>query len=392
MASRSHSRMSVATWSLRERPVCRRLPASPTSAVSRASMLRCTSSRSRDHDELAARDFGADRRHATLDVGQVGRGDDAGRRQHSRVGERARDVGFGEALVEVDRRGVPLDEFGNGFGETARPAALRPVGAGFGRFGVGHGGNRFRSCLSAPGAPAMRAGGSAIAHPWPPWTASPTTQSRMVGRSPRNLAGAGTMLACRAPYGVDYKTKRTSACAAGLPQSGDHPPHPACGQSRRRGGRAGAREPDHGRFTANGSRRPASSSPTSCSFSPCCGSPRRGCPASRSPPAASRSPRDRPGRNGDLHGPGSAGAVARRARCCAGSCSAWSPPPRCCSISICGRGPCRRRSPRPACRRCRRAFARISCSTASTRSCRWCEATRSGPSWPCRTWRTCFAC
>jgi hypothetical protein len=31
-----------------ERPVCRRLPASPTSAVRRFSMLRCTSSRSSD--------------------------------------------------------------------------------------------------------------------------------------------------------------------------------------------------------------------------------------------------------------------------------------------------------------------------------------------------------
>ncbi len=49
IAPRSHSRMSVATWSLRERPVCSRLPASPTRSVSRRSMLRWTSSRSRDH-------------------------------------------------------------------------------------------------------------------------------------------------------------------------------------------------------------------------------------------------------------------------------------------------------------------------------------------------------
>jgi hypothetical protein len=47
IASRSHRRMSVATWSLRLRPVCRRLPASPTSAVRRFSMFRCTSSSSR---------------------------------------------------------------------------------------------------------------------------------------------------------------------------------------------------------------------------------------------------------------------------------------------------------------------------------------------------------
>ncbi|CFU00382.1 Uncharacterised protein [Bordetella pertussis] len=41
--------MSVATWSLRERPVCRRLPASPTSSTRRFSMFRCTSSRSSSH-------------------------------------------------------------------------------------------------------------------------------------------------------------------------------------------------------------------------------------------------------------------------------------------------------------------------------------------------------
>ena len=49
MAPRSQSRRSVATWSLRERAVCSLLPASPASAVSRCSMLRWTSSSSRDH-------------------------------------------------------------------------------------------------------------------------------------------------------------------------------------------------------------------------------------------------------------------------------------------------------------------------------------------------------
>ncbi len=48
IASRSQSRRSVATWSLRERAVCRRLPASPARAISRFSMLRWTSSKSRD--------------------------------------------------------------------------------------------------------------------------------------------------------------------------------------------------------------------------------------------------------------------------------------------------------------------------------------------------------
>ena len=54
ISPRSHSRTSVATWSLRERPVCSRLPASPTSCVSRASMFRCTSSRSSFHSKRPA--------------------------------------------------------------------------------------------------------------------------------------------------------------------------------------------------------------------------------------------------------------------------------------------------------------------------------------------------
>ncbi len=62
-------------------PVCRRLPASPTSAVSRRSMLRWTSSWSSDHANVPSRDLRADRGHAALDVGQVLRGEDARRRR-----------------------------------------------------------------------------------------------------------------------------------------------------------------------------------------------------------------------------------------------------------------------------------------------------------------------
>jgi two-component system sensor histidine kinase AlgZ len=37
-------------------------------------------------------------------------------------------------------------------------------------------------------------------------------------------------------------------------------------------------------------------------------------------------------------------------------------------------------------------FARISCSTASTRCCRWCAPTRNGPRPRSSTWPTSFAC
>src|SRR5690606_608759 len=46
ISSRSHRRMSVATWSLRLRPVCSFLPVMPMRSVRRASMFMCTSSRS----------------------------------------------------------------------------------------------------------------------------------------------------------------------------------------------------------------------------------------------------------------------------------------------------------------------------------------------------------
>ena len=54
ISPRNHKRTSVATWSLRLRPVCRRLPASPTKVVKRASMFRCTSSKSSFHSKLPA--------------------------------------------------------------------------------------------------------------------------------------------------------------------------------------------------------------------------------------------------------------------------------------------------------------------------------------------------
>jgi len=44
MAPRTHRRRSVATWSLRERAVCRRRPGSPTSSVRRASTFMWMSS------------------------------------------------------------------------------------------------------------------------------------------------------------------------------------------------------------------------------------------------------------------------------------------------------------------------------------------------------------
>ena len=60
MASRTHSLKSVATWSLRERAVCSRRPGSPTSSVSRCSMLKWMSSSSVVNANVAGLDLGLD--------------------------------------------------------------------------------------------------------------------------------------------------------------------------------------------------------------------------------------------------------------------------------------------------------------------------------------------
>ena len=49
-----NSRTPVATWSLRERPVCRRLPASPIRSVSTDSTFMCTSSSDTRHSKAPA--------------------------------------------------------------------------------------------------------------------------------------------------------------------------------------------------------------------------------------------------------------------------------------------------------------------------------------------------
>ena len=74
--------------------------------------------------EFAARDLAADLRHAALDGGEVGGGEDADGGEHPRVRERALDVDVGQAAIEIDRRRVALDELGDRLAEAARPAGL----------------------------------------------------------------------------------------------------------------------------------------------------------------------------------------------------------------------------------------------------------------------------
>ena len=71
--------------------------------------------------EFAGTDFIADLGEALLDGGEVAGAEDFDRVQHARVRNRARDIEFGEPLVEADRRGETLDEFAHRFVEPSRP-------------------------------------------------------------------------------------------------------------------------------------------------------------------------------------------------------------------------------------------------------------------------------
>ncbi len=71
--------------------------------------------------ERSLLDLAADLSQSALDVGEVGRRDDAGPREHRGVGERPFDVGERETAVEPDRRGVAQHEIGHRFVESTRP-------------------------------------------------------------------------------------------------------------------------------------------------------------------------------------------------------------------------------------------------------------------------------
>ncbi len=203
---------------------------------------------------------------------------------------------------------------------------------------------------------------------------------------------AGTMLAWDLRYGGNYKTKFQPPRVARLPQHGDHPAHPGGGQPWRGG--AGVRACSAAflrvRRVDRGDRV------------------RRALPAAGARGAVGgiavavaallrrRRRHGRPGdhwrRVGSCSRPWTGWRRCRPARWPAGSYSAWSRSPSCSSISTCAPGRCRRPSPKPGCRRCRRGSGRISCSTASTRCFRSFVATPSAPKSRWKTWPISFGC
>jgi len=109
----------VATWSLRERAVCADQCRQPLFDVE-VHVLEIDRP-----DERSARDLGANGRHPALDRREIVGAEHADSGQHARMRERPGDVPLGQTIVEADRRGEALDQFGNGFVEPAGPAAGR---------------------------------------------------------------------------------------------------------------------------------------------------------------------------------------------------------------------------------------------------------------------------
>ena len=94
----------VATWSLRERAVCSRAPASPMREVSSRSTAMCTSSSAGSQANAPAADVLGDAAEPRLDRVGVGVADDALRASIRGVRDRAGDVLLPQAHVDRQRR------------------------------------------------------------------------------------------------------------------------------------------------------------------------------------------------------------------------------------------------------------------------------------------------
>ena len=126
IASRTQSRTSIATWSLRERAVCRRRPASPISSVSRASTFMWMSSSAVVNGE-ARRPRSP--RAILLQAARRSPRSSSGAmmpcaRQHGGMRQRARDVLALQPAVEADRGVDLLHDRGRAGGEAAAPLGI----------------------------------------------------------------------------------------------------------------------------------------------------------------------------------------------------------------------------------------------------------------------------
>ena len=122
----------MATWSLRLRPVCRRLPRVAHQLGQARFDVQVHVFEVQLPFKRARFDFLCDLRHAALDGGMVLRTDHALRGQHLGVGQAACNVGLPQALVEEHAGGVALDQIAHGFREQRRPGLGLGVEVGCG--------------------------------------------------------------------------------------------------------------------------------------------------------------------------------------------------------------------------------------------------------------------
>ena len=114
--------MSVATWSLRERPVCRRCRRRRRARQAFFDVEMHVFEVERPF-EGAGLDFADDLRHAALDVGEVFRRDDGLFGEHAACANEPR-CPAPHAFVESRPSRVAFDEVGHRLGKTASPGVL----------------------------------------------------------------------------------------------------------------------------------------------------------------------------------------------------------------------------------------------------------------------------
>ena len=125
MASRDQSRRSVATWSLRLRPVCSFRPTSPRRSISACSTCMWMSSSSCRNGSSPRSSNNADLDQGLFDLLTLVPGQQADLGQHLRVRDRAGDVVRVQPVIEADALGERFDPSVGGIVEHATAGRTR---------------------------------------------------------------------------------------------------------------------------------------------------------------------------------------------------------------------------------------------------------------------------
>ena len=125
MARRVQSRRSVATWSLRDRPVWSRPATGPTRSASADSRLRWTSSSAGSHTKRSAATSSASAEQPGHELVDLLAGQQPRPAEPAHVRDRTRDVVGRQLAVDLDRAGECLDPRVVGLAEPPAPEPHR---------------------------------------------------------------------------------------------------------------------------------------------------------------------------------------------------------------------------------------------------------------------------